>query len=154
MGEPDFIGERGDELVAAGGEVGGDARDCGREAGEEQHPAAGDGDGLLGGQSLRQAARGAQDDRGIATQEDAEAFLLHRRMEAADDAAAFVAPTGGLVVGAEDGVAGAAGGAEERGLGQGEQFKVAEGVEFSRGGRAQTRGNPKRPACIARRQAD
>jgi len=100
VGKPYMICQRGDELVATGGEGGGDAGDFGREAGEEQHPPAGNGDGLLRRQALRQAARGAQDDRGIAAQEDAETFFLHRRLEAAYDAAAFVVLLCCLVVGA------------------------------------------------------
>ena len=58
-------------------------------------------------------------------------------METSDDAAPGVAPLGGLIVGAENGIAGTAGGAEQRGLGQGEQAKVAAGGQFGRGVLAQ-----------------
>src|SRR5450759_1132704 len=58
-------------------------------------------------------------------------------MEAADDTAPSVAPLGGLVVGREDDVTGAASRAEQRGFGQGEQVAVAEGGQYWRRVRAQ-----------------
>jgi hypothetical protein len=63
-------------------------------------------------------------------QKDAETFALHRRMETADDAAAFVPPLGSLIVGTEDGGAGTTGGTEERSLRQREQVEIAKGGEF------------------------
>src|SRR5437660_953222 len=48
-------------------------------------------------------------------------------MEAADDTASGVAPTCRLIVGCQDDMAGATGGAEDRGLRQCEQVEVAEG---------------------------
>ena len=53
-------------------------------------------------------------------QQDAETFLFHGRMEAADHTVPGVTPLGGLIVGREDDFAGATGGTEERGFGQGE----------------------------------
>lgn len=47
-------------------------------------------------------------------------------METADDATTGVAPFRGLVVGAEDGMAGTTGGTEERGLGLDKQVEIAE----------------------------
>ena len=54
-------------------------------------------------------------------------------MEAADDAASGVTPLGGLIVGREDDFAGAAGRAEQRGLGHRQQIQIAEGGEMGSG---------------------
>ena len=53
-------------------------------------------------------------------------------MEAADDAAARVAPAGGLVVGGEYGVTGTARGAEERCLWHGEKVEIAHHGQLRR----------------------
>jgi len=75
---------------------------------------------------LRQCARGTNDDRLTATQEDLQALLFDWRMETADDAGAGFAPLGGLIVSGEDDFAWAASGTKQRRLGQGEQVEVAE----------------------------
>ena len=130
VGEPDFVGEGGDDLVAAGGEFGGDAGGGLGEAGEDEQASVGQRLPPFGGDASGQGAGGAEDDGWRAAQQDAQALVLHRRMEAADDAVSGVAPTGGLVVGRQDDMAGAAGGAEEPGLGQGQQVEVAEGGQL------------------------
>jgi hypothetical protein len=53
-----------------------------------------------------QAASEANDDRGRPTQEDAQASLLDRGMEAADDRPTAIAPTGREIVGGQNHVAG------------------------------------------------
>ena len=79
------------------------------------------------------ARAGADDNGGVAAQEDAEAFLFNGGMEAADDAVTGVAPLGGLVVGAENHAAGASGGAEQRRDGLGQKVQVAESCQLRRG---------------------
>jgi len=126
VGEPGFIGEGGDEFVAAAGEVGGDAGFGFGEGGEEEQASGIEGGLPFGRDALGQRSRGAEDDGLRAAQEDAETFLFHRRMEAADDAPARITPVRGLVVVPQDGAAGTAGGAEERGLGQREPGEISE----------------------------
>ena len=149
VGEIDFVGEGRDEGVAAGGEFGGHALFGGGEGGENQQASGGERGAPVFGEALREGARGAEDDGWRAAQEDAQAFLLHGRMEAADDAAARVASMDGLVVGAEDGRAGAAGGAEEPGLRQGKQIQIAEGIEWAGRGGTQTLAQSLKPTGIA-----
>ena len=67
VGNENFVGQGGDEVIAARGEFGGDAPGCLWKAGEEQHPATGYRDVPLGGQPLQHSPRGAENDRGIAT---------------------------------------------------------------------------------------
>jgi hypothetical protein len=61
-----------------------------------------------------EAAGGADDDGGLAAQEDAQTFLLNGRVEAADDGAARVAQLGDAVEGVEAGRAGTFRGTEQR----------------------------------------
>ena len=68
---------------------------------------------------------GQNDHRLAAAQQQPEALLLHRRLEAANDGHAGVAHSPGKVIGLQDEVAGAAIGAEEGGQGLSEQPKVA-----------------------------
>ena len=92
VGEADFVGEGSDQSVAAGGEFGGDALFGGGETGEEEQASGIEGGLPVGWDAFGHGSRGAEDDGLPAAQEDAETFLLHGRMEAADDAPAFVAP--------------------------------------------------------------
>lgn len=77
MDDMGFVGEGGHEFVAASGKFG-----CGPaffqgEAGENEHPTTGGRDGPLRGQSLQHPTSGAENDRGIAAQQDAETFLFY-----------------------------------------------------------------------------
>ena len=114
--EPDFVGEGSDEVVAAGGEVGGHSGQVGRKDGDDEHPSGGQWGFPLWRDSLGHATGRTDDDRRSSSKENAQAFLFHRRMESPDDAAPGVAPTGDLIVSPEDCAAGASGGAEESGF--------------------------------------
>lgn len=144
VGEPDFVCKGGNKFVATGGEFCGDALFCSCETGKEQQAPAGQRLPPLRRNALRQRAGGANDDRLRSAQEDAKTFLLHRRMKTTDDAAACIAQTGGLIVGVEYGLAGTARGAEERGLGQGEQVEIAKCGDLSRRIVAQTLAQTRR----------
>jgi len=52
-------------------------------------------------------------------------------MKPADDAAACVAPPGGLIIGGEDGAAGTTGGAKDGCLGFGQQVEITEGGKLN-----------------------
>ena len=118
MGEPDFIGQGGDEFVASGGKSGGDAVLSGGETGKNQEAVISQWFLPVGWEAhIFKTSRGADDDGLASAQEDAQTFFFHWGMKTADDAATGIAPAGGLVVGAENGISRAAGGAEERGLG-------------------------------------
>ena len=111
VSKPDFIRQSGDELVAAGGEGGGDTMVASGETGENQETAISQRFLPIGREEhFFQTACGTNDDGLTAAQENAETFFFHRRMKTADDAPTGITPTGGLVVGGEDGVAGATGG--------------------------------------------
>jgi len=69
-------------------------------------------------------------------------------METSDDSAAGVAPVGGLIVGAEDRFARAAGGAEEGSKGFGEQRRIAEGEELAGCLRTESIGELRRPVRV------
>jgi len=127
VGEAGFVGEGGDEFVTAAGEVGGDAGFGFGKGREEKQATSSEGGLPLRRNAFGQGSRRAEDDGLGAAQEDAETFPLHRRVEAADDAAAIVAPMRGLVVSAKDGATWTAGGTKERGLRLGEQFEIPEG---------------------------
>jgi len=129
VGKPDFIGQRRDELIAAGGEGGGDTTIPCAETGKDQETTV--------GQWLLPVARkahclktpGGTDNDGLtSTQEDAQAFLLHWRMKTADNAMPFVAPLSGLVVSAQDGIARTAGRAKKPSFRQREQIQIANGA--------------------------
>ena len=119
-------------------QLAGDAPGGQGKAGEDQHLTARDRDIPLGGQPLQHSPRGAENDRGIAAQKNLQTFPFNGRVKAADDAAPGVAPLGGLIVGAENGIAGTGGRAEQGGLGQGEQVVVAARGQFGQGVRPQT----------------
>ena len=112
MREKNLIREGGDELVAAGGEFGGDARGRGGEGGQDQKSTGSQGFFPVRGHNLRQRAGGTNDNGLRAAQENMETLFFNRRVEAADDAAPGIPPLGGLVVGGEDYAAGAFGGTE------------------------------------------
>lgn len=80
--------------------------------------------------------------------DDAETFLFHRGVKTADDTAARVAPLGSLIVGGEDGAAGATGGAEQRCLTQGEKIEIAECGQPWRRACAKTHSELARPTRI------
>src|ERR1039458_2836843 len=109
--EPNFICERSDKFVPAGGKGAGDAMLVPAEAGQNQKPAIGQRFLPVRCETHFFQTSGSTNDDGLtAAQENAETFFFHRRMKTADDAATSIAPAGGLVVGGEDGVAGATGG--------------------------------------------
>ena len=137
VGEAGFVGEGGDEGVAAGGEFGGHALFGGGEAGEDEQAAFGQRGLPFCGNAFWHGAGRADDDRLRAAQKDAQAFLLHGRMETANDAAPIIPPTGGLVVGGQNDVAGTAGGTKERGFGQGQQTQISQGSQGGGSSRAQ-----------------
>jgi hypothetical protein len=115
--EPNFICERSDKFIPAGGKGAGDAMLVPAEAGQNQKPAIGQRFLPVSWEThFFQTAGGTYNDGLATTQEDAETFLFHRRMKTADDAATGIAPAGGLVVGGEDGLAGATGGTKKRGF--------------------------------------
>ena len=70
MGNAGFVRQGGDEFVAAASQVGGYAVFPGGEGGQEEQAAGGDGDGPLGGQAFQHPPGGAENDRGIAAQQD------------------------------------------------------------------------------------
>ena len=99
------------DFVPAGGKGAGDAMLAPAEAGQNQKPAIGQRFLPVRCEThFFQTAGSTNDDGLTAAQENAETFFFHRRMKTADDAATSIAPAGGLVVGGEDGVAGATGG--------------------------------------------
>lgn len=81
-----------------------------------------------------------------------QAVAFDRGMEAADNGFALIAEAGGGVVGAQNGIAGAAGGAEQGGFAGGEQGRVAEEPELPGGVRAESFGQGTRPASIGEGQ--
>ena len=106
------VGHVGYDAVTFGAGGGGDAANLVREWGEDGETAGGNGFNESG-RRLRKFATGKAPNNGTrAAQEDPQAFLFHGGMEAADDAVTGVPPLGGLVVGAENQVAGAPGGAK------------------------------------------
>ncbi len=126
VSKPDFICQSGDELVAAGGEGGGDTMVASGETGENQETTVGERLLPIGRKAhVLQTAGGTDNDGLTSAQKDAETFLLHRRMKTADNAMPFVAPFGSLIIGGEYDFAGATGGTEHRGFGESEQVKVA-----------------------------
>jgi hypothetical protein len=102
-----FLCESGNEFVAPNGQLDGHAACGGGKLCEEQEAAGGEGGTEFRREARRQAAGGAKDDRLATAEEDAQAFLFDRGVKAADDAAAGVAPVRGLVVGGQQGIAGA-----------------------------------------------
>ena len=122
MGDEDLIGQGGNQFVAAVGGVGGDAARRFLEWGQQEQ-ASGVQGGLPGAGEAHsvQGARRAEDQRLWAAQEDAQAVLFDRGVEAADDGFALIAEPGGGIVGAQEGVAGAVGGAEQGGFAGSEQ---------------------------------
>ena len=127
MGEPDFISQSRDELIAFGGEGGGDAAIAFGETGENQETVVGERLLPVGRKAhVFKAAGRTDNDRLASSQKDAETLVFHRRMETADDAATDTAPPCGFVVSSEDGVAGATGGTKERGFRQCEQVQITE----------------------------
>ena len=139
--EPDFIGERGDEFVPARGQGAGDAMFVSGDAGQDQQPAIGQRFLPVRREThFFQTAGGTDDDGLVAAQENAETFFFHRRMKTADNAATGIAPAGGLVVGGEDGLAGATGGTKQRSLGQCEQVEIAQSGQLRPRAGGQTRG--------------
>ncbi len=126
----DLVGERGDEVVATGRVVAGGTALFRAKAGKDQQAAVSEwlfhsGGRRRGKERAGQMMMGCQ-----AAQGDFQTFLFHQRMEATDDTAPGVALLGGLVVSGENDAAGAAGGTEECGLGQGKQVEVAERGQF------------------------
>ena len=132
VGEPSFIGKRGDELIAAGSELGRHAPFRGLEAGKKQQPSIGKWLPPFRGNALWQRPRRA-DHYGLRTsQKDLQAFPLHRGVKTAHHATACLAPSGCLIMRGQNGAAGTAGGAEERCHGQREQIEIAHGGELRR----------------------
>ena len=125
-------------FVGEGGEFGGDAAFVLVEIGEDQQATVGQGLLPFRRRALGQGARGADDDGLLSAQEDAQTLFFHRGMKTADDATTGITAAGGLIVAAEDGITGTAGGTEKRGFGQREQVQIAEDGQFWRGVRAQT----------------
>ena len=134
MREVGLVGESGDNLVAAVGEGDGNAGFSVGKGREDQQSAVGKWLTPFGRDALGQSPRGADDDGLLAAKQDSQAFPLNGRVKTADDAAARVSPDRRLIVSGENGTAGTAGGAEERGLGQGEEIEVAEGRQRGWGG--------------------
>jgi len=127
VGEPDFIGQSRDELIAFGGEGGGDAAFASCEAGKNQETVIGERLLPVWRKAHVLKAAGRTDNDWLASaQKDAETLVFHRRMKTADDTATDIAPTCGFVVSSEDGVAGATGGTKERGFRQCEQVQITE----------------------------
>ncbi len=138
--DKDSICEGGDEAVALLGSLAGGAADTLGEGRDEQEADLLDGLFPFGGQShTLDASRRAEDDRLRAAQEEAQALLLHRGVEAADDGDASFAQGDGEIVGAEDDVAGTAHGAEQGEGFVGEDSRVADGGK-SRGSIVAERG--------------
>lgn len=154
MGDKDLVSQCGDQRIAAVGGVGGNAARGFLERGQQKQTTRVQG-GLPGARETHsvQGARRADDERLPATQEDVEAVPFDRGMEAADDGFALVAEAGGGIVGAQDGVAGTAGGAEQGGLAGGEQGRIADEPELPGGVRAEPFGQGRRPAGVGGRQA-
>lgn len=119
VGKVSLVGEGGDELVAAMGQVGGNAGFGVGKGGEDEQPAVGQRLSPFRQDALGQRSRRADDDGLLAAKQDSEAFLFNGRVKAADDATSGVAPIRRLVVGREDGAARTAGGTKECGLGKG-----------------------------------
>jgi hypothetical protein len=129
VSKPDFICQSGDELVAAGGKGGGDTAVASGETGENQETTVGERLLPVGRKAHVLKTAGGTDNDGLASaQKDAETFLFHRRMKTADNAAPIVAPLGGLVVSAQDGIARTAGRAKKPGFLQREQIQIANGA--------------------------
>ena len=114
IGNKNPVGQGGDQVVAAVGGIGGDAARGFLERGQQEQ-AAGVQGGLPGAGEAHsiQGAGQAEDERLPAAQEDVQAVPFDRGMEAADDGFALVAEPGGSIVGAKDGVTGAASRAEQ-----------------------------------------
>ena len=78
MGEPDFIGQGGDEFVSAGGKCGGDAILCGGETGENQKTAISQRFLPVGREAhIFKTAGGANDNGLLSAQKDAQTFFFH-----------------------------------------------------------------------------
>jgi len=148
VGNPHFGGESGHEEIATGGERGGGAAHGGGKRRQYQQAARGERRAEHGIETRGQAAGGADDDGLGAAEQDAQAFLFHRRVKTADHGAAGVAPVGRLIVGAEDCLAGAVSGAEKSSEWFGEQRGIAEGEEFARSLGSEPHSEPRRPAWM------
>ena len=148
VGEPDFVGQSGHEIVTPGGEFGSDAIFIRPEARENKQASIGQRLPPFRSDALWQGAGRTEDDGLRTPQQDTQTFFLNRRMEAADDATPGVTPTCSLVVGPEDDTARTTGGAEERGLGQSEQVEIAERPDLRRGGGTEPFRQQTRPTGI------
>ena len=113
-----FGRQGGDDGIAPRGQFGGHPDLRFREGGQNQQPPGGERGLLLWRDALGQATGRADHNWRYPAQEYAQAFLLHRRVEPADHAPAFLAPGGGLVVGGQNNAARTASGAEQRGHGE------------------------------------
>jgi len=153
VGKVRLVGQGGHDLVPVKGRVLGDALWLFAEGGEKQHPSGGEGGAAFRGNPHGVEGAGRANDDGLrAAQEDTQAFLFNRRVEAADDGDARVAQPPGGIVGAEDGVAGGAGGAEEGGLAGGKKGDGTEAVERGGRGLAQPLVQAARPVGVRRRE--
>src|SRR6266568_3118437 len=85
VGRKDPVGERGDKAVALEGGLLIRAADGVRERRQQKQPAFLQWLAEFWRESLRQAARGTDNDRVRTSQQDAETFPLHRGMKSADD---------------------------------------------------------------------
>lgn len=143
--EAHLVRDGSDDLVPALGQIGGDAALFGAERGQQQQ--ASDFQGAFpftGHAQVGQAAGRANDDRLFAAQQDSQALLLHRGVEAADDGHAVIPQFLGKVVCLEDQVAGASVGAKQRELFRAQNLKVAYNGELGRCGCAEGRGQADR----------
>src|SRR5437867_968834 len=85
VGGKDLVGERGDNAVAVAGGLFIRAVDGNGKGRQQKQPTFLQWLAELRRYSLRQAARGADNDRVRAPQQDGQALPLHRRMKSADD---------------------------------------------------------------------
>src|SRR5580658_6294230 len=99
VSKPDFISQSRDELIAFGGEGGGDAAIAFCETGNNQETVVGEWLLPVGRKAHVLKVAGRTDNDWLASaQKNAETLVFHRRMKTADDAATGIAPTCGFVV--------------------------------------------------------
>src|SRR6185503_17076083 len=126
VGRKDMVGKRGYEPVSMAGSFHIRAVDAIRKRRQQKQPAFLQWLTELAGDSLRQTARGADNDRVRAPQQDRQAMSLHRRMKSADDRHPGAAQFVRQVIGLNDQLAWTTDGAEKRQGVSLENLEIAE----------------------------
>jgi len=148
VGDEDSFGEGGDHAIALVGGLFRGAFDGIGERGQQQQAAFGQRALELRLNPPRQPARGADYDRVRTAQQNPQTLSLHRRMKAADDRHALIAPVLGKVVSLEDQIARAFARTKQRQRFGLESVEVAESGQVGRGVVAKMNGQCDGILCL------